>query len=111
MIEWQVIEHKDQVAWSQGGGSSPQRPRPGLLNYIVAGITLIATGVLAFFAFSFVLLIIVPVLLIGGAVMAWKWRRLIKAHQEQFRRKTPRPEQNPTQRPFTAEDQGDVIDV
>ncbi len=111
MIEWHVIEQRDQVAWSGKNGSSPEQGRPGLINYLIAGITLVATGVIAFFAFSFLLLVIVPLLLIGGIIMAWKWRRVLKAHQERFRQtsSTSRPERS--QRPFAGENQEDVIDI
>lgn len=111
MIEWHVIEQKDQVAWSGKNGSTPEHSRPGFMNYLLAGITLVATGVLAFFAFSFVLLVIVPLMLIGGVVMAWRWRRILKAHQERFREQTSKTSERPSQRPFSGDDQGDVIDI
>ena len=114
MIEWRVIEQRDQVAWSPDGtnATAPGRGRPGFLNYVAAGITLLATGIIAFFAFSFLLLIIVPVLIIGGAVMAWRWRRMLKAHQERFKQQHSQSEPSMKGTPFTREGSNDdVIDV
>ncbi len=118
MIEWRVIEQRDQVAWSADGSraTASGTGRPGILNYVAAGVTLIATGVIAFFAFSFLLLVIVPVLLLGGAVMAWRWRRMLKAHQERFKQTQSQGQSHtgPSMkgRPFTRErSDDDVIDV
>jgi len=113
MIEWRVTEQRDQVSWS-GGESPAGRSRPGILNYVVAGLTLVVTGVVAFFAFSFLILFILPVLLVGGVVMWWRWRRLIMAHQQQFSQSPSGAPQSQGQpkAPFSSKvDDQDVIDV
>jgi Flp pilus assembly protein TadB len=116
MIEWRVTEQRDQVSWSGGEShSSPAgRSRPGILNYLVAGLTLVVTGVVAFFAFSFLILFILPVLLVGGVVMWWRWRRLIQAHQRQANRSpsgTPQSQAQPKASFSSKVDDQDVIDV
>lgn len=111
MIEWRVTEQRDQVSWSGGEShSSPAgRSRPGILNYLVAGLTLVVTGVVAFFAFSFLILFILPVLLVGGVVMWWRWRRLIQANRSPS---GAPPSQAQPKAPFSSKvDDQDVIDV
>ena len=114
MIEWRVIEQRDQVAWKgeESGPAESKRPKLGILNFLAAGLTLVATGVLAFFAFSFLIVIILPVLVIGGGVMWWRWRRLIRAHQQQFKQ-SPSSSAQPQSRPsFSSKaDDQDVIDI
>ena len=89
MIEWQVIEHRQAPSWqpsnSDQGASSPS-PRPGVFQYVAAGLALVATGVLAVFAFSFVVLFVLPVLLVGGLVVGWRWRRMLRQHQALHRK-------------------------
>ena len=116
MIEWRVTEQRDQVSWSGGEShsSTAGRSRPGILNYVVAGLTLVVTGVVAFFAFSFLILFILPVLLVGGAIMWWRWRRIIQAHQRKFNQSASDSPQSQSQAktPFSSKvDDQDVIDV
>lgn len=87
MIEWRVIEQRDQVAWSDGRNPSTQAPRgvSGIVSGLLAVLTLVATGVMAVFAFSFLLVVVLPVMLIVGGVAIWRWRRLLRAQAELFR--------------------------
>lgn len=113
MIEWRVVERREPAAWSdpnsQNHGLSETK-RPGLLGYIVAGLTVIATGVLAVFAFSFVLLVVLPLLAVAGLVTAWRWRRVIRKHQQQFQNRQDVPSDS-SRRATRMDRQGDVIDV
>lgn len=88
MIEWRVIEQRDQVAWSDGRNPSTQAPRAvsGVMSGVLAILTLVATGITAVFAFSFLLLVVLPVMLVVGGIAMWRWRRLFKAQAELFRR-------------------------
>lgn len=85
MIEWRVVQYREGVA---SDGEQIKRSvlsaakGPGLLNYLIGGLTVFAFAIFAVFAFGFFVVFILPVLLIGGAVFLWRWRRMMAAQQE-----------------------------
>ena len=121
MIEWRVIEQRDQTTWSGDGEQATvpgKRPgRPGLLNYLVAGAFLALTGLVTVFAFGFVLVVVLPIALIGGLLAGWRWRRMLwsqdafRRHQTQQHRHQGQGARTDDDRKVPRRDDEQVIDI
>lgn len=120
MIEWRVIEQREQTSCSGDGDQSSvpgKRPgKPGLLNYLVAGAFLALTGLVTVFAFGFVLVVVLPIALLGGLLAGWRWRRMLWSH-DALRRHQARQRQesgvdpNAPRRDIPGRDDEQVIDI
>ncbi len=114
-MEWRVIEYRDEASWSASDADQPdavssQRVRPGLVNYLAAGVGLVLTGILAVFAFSFLVVVVLPLAAIGGGICWWRWRRMLQQAQNQARQSVKSPGGTSATRVRRA-DREDVIDI
>lgn len=86
-----------------------ETPGKGLWNYLAEGLAVLATVGIVVFAFAFLLLVALPILLICGGVFLWRHRRALSAGLGLLRRRqTTMSARDPFAR---AERDDDVIDV
>lgn len=91
-----------------GFSGMAETPGKGLWNYLAEGLAVLATVGIVVFAFAFLLIVALPILLICGAVFLWRQRRALSAGLAFLRRRRTMSARDS----FTRADRDDdVIDV